>query len=124
MKWLFLVFVFLFPISASCQSKERIPFKSYDFLKLVNKYYKDVPIIEEGFKTYDVTGNACYMLTTTRGELFYLYDNNVLKFNSADTTVEVYQVGNDIAMFAIQMNQHCKTLIYSVNGEAKSKLKG
>lgn len=114
----------LFPVLGFSQAKDRIPYKSYDFLKLVNKYYKNIPVLEEGFKSYDASGYACYMMTTANGDLYYLYENNVLKFNSADTSVEVYQVGSHIAMFVVQMINDSKLLIYSVDGEPKSKLKG
>lgn len=118
-----LLLALLSPFFAFSQAKERIPYKSYDFLKLVNKHYKNIPVLEDGFKSYDAAGYSCYLLTTAQGELYYLYENNVLKFNSADTSVEVYQVGENVAMFVVQMSNDSKCLIYSVNGELKSKLK-
>ncbi|RZJ67351.1 MAG: hypothetical protein EOO50_06295 [Flavobacterium sp.] len=123
MKTIFLMLLAL-PVLAFSQKKETIPFSSQDFLQLVHKYYKDVPILKDGYKSYDAAGIACYLLTTDQGDLYYLYENDVLKFNSGDTSVEIYLVGTNVAMFVVQMTNDHKYLVYSVNGEAKSKLKG
>jgi|GEM_PF-4981511 len=123
MRKLILAMLFI-PVLCHSQTKERIPYKSYDFLKLVHKYYNSIPVVEEGFRSTDLIGQSCYLLTMPSGDLYYLYTDNVLKFSSGNTSVEVYQIGTNIAMFAVQVSDGSRQLIYSVNGEAKSKLKG
>ncbi|RZJ72736.1 hypothetical protein [Flavobacterium sp.] len=123
MKQLFWLAILL-PIFGLAQKKERIPFQSYDFLKLVHKYYKNIPVIEEGFKSLDLIGEPCFLLTMPNGDLYYLYENNVLKFSSGNTSVDVYQVGENVVMFAVQISTSERQLIYSVNGDVKSRLKG
>lgn len=122
MRKLILAILFM-PVLSLSQTKERIPLKSYDFLKLVHKYYNSILVVEDGFRSTDLIGQSCYLLTMPSGDLYYLYSDNVLKFSSGNTSVEVYQIGQNIAMFAVQLSGNSGQLIYSVNGEAKSKLK-
>lgn len=118
MNKLFLIVAFV-PLFLTAQAKERIPYKSYDFLKLVNKKYTGIPIIEDAEKVKDIEGRDSYKIVDNDGDVFYLYDDNVIRQWTGKSYIELHQIGKDVVYYGWLIKDGKKGISFGVNGKEK-----